>query len=82
MLHDLKDSASVYLPYVFFVKMLIQFRVVNFICFVPFQLVLLQPESVCENLFAEGTFVLKVLLLNLVLVAFEVCVLDLIEILD
>ena len=82
MLHDLKDSASVYLPYVLFVKMLIQFRVVHFISFVPFQLVLLEPESVCENLFAERTFVLEVLLFNLVLVAFEVGVLDLIEILN
>jgi hypothetical protein len=77
VLHDLEDAAAVDLPYVLLLQLLVERGGVERIGLLPFQLVLVQPEGICENLLAEGALVLEMFVFDLFVMLLKVGVLDL-----
>jgi hypothetical protein len=82
VLHNFDDSASVDLLYVFVVQVLVENGIVVFIFLLPSELILVQSESVSKDLLPKVALILEMFILHFLVMLVQVCVLDLVEILN
>jgi hypothetical protein len=80
MLHDLHDTASVYLAHVLVVQIFVDCRSESLVFSGPFRLVVQETVGVSEDLLAERTLVLEVLLLHCLVVLLQVGVFNLVQV--
>jgi len=81
MLHNLQNSASINLPHILIMQMLIQFGREVLISHPPFRLIFKQSKGISENLFSEGALILEMFSFDLLLVFLEVFVFNFVLIL-
>lgn len=77
MLHDFEDAAAVDFADILVMEVLVESGVELLVLLLPPGEVLLQSPGICEDLFAEGAFVLEVHFAHGLLVLLEIFILDL-----